>query len=126
MIDILLRDKEVLARLLAVTNSKTWRGIFSARLPEGLTAEVEIPHPDFPGRKPRIDRLWRQGDTIFEIKPNTPGSRMKGSIQAQQYVDWMWRHGELSSKGGKFKFKVITYNQAKMIQFLRAIGKLPP
>jgi hypothetical protein len=124
MIEILLRDPEVMKRLLAETGSKTWRGIFSARLPEGLVPEFEIPHPDFP-RKPRIDRLWRKGDTIFEIKPNTPGSRERGLIQADQYARWMMKYGELPHNGRKWKIRVITYNQAKMIKFLRAIGKLP-
>ncbi len=90
-----------------------------------MEPEFKINHPDFPARNPRIDRLWRKGNTIFEIKPNAEGSTMKGLVQTKDYADWMVRYSELLPGGGVWQIEVITYDQAKMEQFLRGIGKLP-
>jgi hypothetical protein len=120
--EILQNDPQVIERLIRETGSAN---IFNRRLPEGMIPEYTIPHPDFPGRKPRIDRLWRQGETIFEIKPNTMPAA-KGLTQAQEYANWMQRYGELPPSGGRWNIEVITYDQAALTRFFRAIGKLPP
>ncbi len=120
--EILQNDPQVLARLRAETGAGD---IFSRKLPEGMEPEFKINHPDFPGRKPSIDRLWRKGDTIFEIKPDTMPAA-KGLTQARQYADWMEKYGELPPGGGKWKVEVITYDQKRLITFLRKIGSLAP
>ncbi len=90
-----------------------------------MLPEYTIPHPHLPaGQRPRIDRLWREGDTIYEIKPNT-GSAGKGIVQAQQYAEWMDKYGELPPGGGKWKWKVVEYDQAKVLTYFRSIGILP-
>lgn len=120
--EILQNDPQVIERLIRETGGAN---IFNRQLPPGMVPEYRIPHPDFPGRKPSIDRLWREGNTIFEIKPDTMPAA-KGLTQARQYADWMQRYGELPPGGGRWNVEVITYDQAALEKFLRAIGKLPP
>jgi hypothetical protein len=97
--------------------------IFSEQLPLGLIPEHPIPHPNMP-TPPRIDRLWRSGETIFELKPNTAAA-LKGEVQAQQYAAWMDRFGEPLPGGRKWQFRVVTYDQARLMGYLRSRGVLP-
>jgi hypothetical protein len=92
--------------------------------PEELRPEYEVPHPDYPAQgKPRIDRLWRKGKTIIEIKPNTE-SALRGKPQAQQYAEWMDKYEPLPN-GEKWNWEVYEYDQNRMVEFLRDIGVLP-
>jgi hypothetical protein len=97
--------------------------IFSQDLPTGLEAEFRIPHKKFPpGQEPRIDRLWRKGDTIFELKPNTKAAEL-GEGQAKTYAELMDRVEPLKPPA-KWKSVVVTYDQTALMEYLRSIGVL--
>jgi Domain of unknown function (DUF4157) len=120
--ELLQNDPTVLKRLAAEAGTSK---IFNKTLPnpEELIPEYKVPHPDYPAQeKPRIDRLWRRGKTIIEIKPNTK-SALRGEPQARQYAEWMNDHDPLPN-GEKWKWEVYEYDQAAMETFLRAIGVL--
>ncbi|HLM55850.1 MAG TPA: DUF4157 domain-containing protein [Pyrinomonadaceae bacterium] len=118
--ELLQRNPEVLKRLAKETGGSK---IFNKKLPDGLVAEHKIPHPHYADpKKPRIDRLWRKEETIFEIKPNTLSAE-RGKFQAQQYAEWMDKFEPLPD-GRKWKSEVIEYDQAAMEKFLRGIGVL--
>jgi hypothetical protein len=121
--ELLQKDPTILKRLAKETGKTK---VFNKPLPDDLVPEYQIPHPDYPaGQRPRIDRLWREGNTIYEIKPNT-GSAARGEAQGRQYVEWMEKYGEPPPGGGKWKSEVIEYDQAAMESFLEGIGVLPP
>jgi hypothetical protein len=120
--ELLQNDPTVLKRLAEEAGTTK---IFNKRLPnpEELIPEYRVPHPDYPVQgKPRIDRLWRRGKTIIEIKPNTK-SALRGEPQARQYAEWMDEHDPLPN-GEKWKWEVYEYDQAAMETFLRGIGIL--
>jgi hypothetical protein len=119
--EIFQNDPKLLDDLIKKTGDAR---IFSERLPEGMVPEYTIPHPDLPvGRRPRIDRLWRKGDTIYELKPNTE-SALKGEVQAQQYAEWMNKY-DLEKPPGGWKWKVVEYDQQKVLNYFEDIGILP-
>jgi len=116
----LQRNPEILADLAQRTGGTK---IFNKKLPEGLVPEHSIPHPHYPpGMKPRIDRLWRRGETIFEIKPNTRSAE-RGVVQAKQYAEWMDKYEPLDG-GRKWKSVVVEYDQALLMRYLEEIGML--
>jgi hypothetical protein len=97
------------------------RGIFSEPIPKDAVPEFQVPHPDYPpGMKPRIDRLVSRDGVIIEIKPKH--LKAQGDIEAQQYAEWMNKFGPPPPKGGKWKWKTITYDQKKLMAYLKEIG----
>jgi hypothetical protein len=119
--ELLQKNPEILEDLRHRTGRSK---IFDTELPEGLQPEYAVIHKDYPpGMRPRIDRLWRKGDTIFEIKPNTFAAE-KGEAQVQQYAEWMDRFEPLP-KGEKWKWKVVQYDQTLLQKYLEEIGWLP-
>jgi hypothetical protein len=96
------------------------KGIFSEPIPKDAVPEYKVPHPDCPAdRKPRIDRLVRNDGEIIELKPNH--LKRQGDLEAQQYAEWVDKHSPLSG-GKKWRWKTITYDQARLLAYLKNIG----
>jgi hypothetical protein len=86
------QNKEVLNFVNRMAGQTEQRVFLNLKpLPKDLVPECEIPHPFFPKGRPRIDGLWRAGNTIFEFKPNNILAMQKGKAQSQQYAEWMNR-----------------------------------
>jgi hypothetical protein len=118
--ELLQKNPEILRDLQRRTGQSK---VFDTELPEGLQPEYAVIHRDYPpGMRPRIDRLWRKGDTIFEIKPNTFAAE-KGEAQVQQYAEWMDRFEPLP-RGQKWKWKLVQYDQSLLKTYLEEMGWL--
>jgi hypothetical protein len=130
-VEVLQRNPEVLQRLAKEAGGTN---IFNKQLPNGLIPEYQIQHPDYPAQKrPRIDRLWRQGKTIFEIKPGTmvdgklvpTKEGLRGEAQGKQYAEWLNKYDDPPPGGGRWESEVLLYDQDAMQKFLEGIGYLP-
>ncbi len=92
---------------------------------ENIKKEFPIDHPDYPpGRKPRVDRLDWDNAKVYEIKPRTDEWIRQGTVEGQQYVEWLNKFhkrpdGKLWTFGG-----VITYDKEALKAFLINIGVL--
>lgn len=96
--------------------------ITSEDLPPGCIKEFTIPDMRLPFEKrPRIDRLFRSGETIYEIKPAS--QKVRGDAQARGYVELMNRFEPLP-EGRKWQYKTVTYDEARVKQFLIDKGVL--
>jgi hypothetical protein len=96
--------------------------VTSDTLPPGVIKEYTIPDNRLPfDKRPRIDRLHRGGETIYEIKPTT--QKAKGDAQAKTYAELMDRFDPLPG-GRKWKYQTITYDEARVIEFLKDKGVL--
>ena len=84
--------------------------------------EFKIPDRDLPKSQwQRIDRLdWEAGEVI-EIKPEH--LEAEGWAEAEVYADYMNRRLKLPG-GRMWKPRCVTYNQAKVMRFLRKKGYL--
>ena len=90
-------------------------------LTPGLEKESPVPDTRTPGRKLRIDRLDRAGGRVIEIKPAHLYDQ--GLAEAKMYADYMNRFDPLPN-GRKWKAHCATYDQQRVIAFLREIGVL--
>jgi hypothetical protein len=96
--------------------------VTSDTLLPGLLKEYTIPDTRLPyDRRPRIDRLSRAEETIYEIKPTT--EKVKGDAQARGYAELMDRFEPLPG-GRRWKYQTITYDEARVTQFLKDKGVL--
>ncbi len=91
-------------------------------LPSGVIKEYTIPQTKLPFEKrPRIDRLDRAGEMIYEIKPKS--QLAKGQAQAAGYAELMDKLEPLPG-GRKWGHKCITYDEVRVESFLRSVGVL--
>jgi hypothetical protein len=96
----------------------------SEQLPPGLRREVEIPDERLPkGRRERADRVDDAAAEVIEIKPK--GLRREGEAQAKGYAGKLNRF-EMRADGRKLVGRCVTYDDEKVIAFLRKIGYLEP
>ena len=121
--EIMQQDPEVMARIIKETGTLQ---IFDKPLPNGMIAEYRVGHPFLEKPNMRIDRLWREGGTIYEIKPLSGSNwASRGPVQGQQYAEWLERHGELAPGGKPWKVETIGYYPDRLKTFLQGIGYLP-
>ena len=92
------------------------------RLPRGLEKEFRV---ELPGQgEIRLDRVDLQNGIIYEIKPDTPASRVAGKQQIEKYIHYMNREYPLGP-GRSWTGRVVTYDQRTVRRVLRRIGWLP-
>jgi len=96
--------------------------VTDADIPAGAIKEYTIPQNTLPyDKRPRIDRLDRAGETIYEIKPTS--QRAAGEAQVRGYAELMDRLEPLPG-GRKWQYKTVTYDEARVGGFLKAKGVL--
>ena len=112
-------NTEVMQKLFGGPNP-----MLSEKLPEKLQAEYVIQNIWLPWyRRSRIDQIDREAGIIYELKPDT--RRPEGEAQAKYYVSEMNRIEPLGG-GRSWQWVVITYDQARLIEFLTSIGYIAP
>lgn len=116
--EAILRDPSVIHDMMKRA-SVSKEGIFSEPIPKNAKPEQPVPHPDYPGRKPRIDRLVDPDGIIIEIKPKH--LEAQGMAEAKQYALWMDKFEPLPGVR-KWIPKVVTYDQEKLMKYLKKIG----
>jgi hypothetical protein len=96
----------------------------SDTLPDKLEKEYRIPDTRVPWRRrPVIDRLNRAAGEVIEIKP--AHLKAVGEAEAKAYAALMDKVEPLPN-GRRWSARCVTYDQAKVIRYLRGIGVLKP